>query len=152
MVSADRKISRDYKLPGMEAVQGKLIDKCFDSHINNQCEKLLNGEDIYVIHFQCDGATIKNTTLINILSGGGGVKLPVSFQNIVDCTCHTKGGHNKVAKFVAEILFDPINDLDPEKKLMDLNMFDGASVFRKAQHILKVVYPMLSYIVGEEHT
>ena len=31
-------------------------------------------------------------------------------------------------------------------------MFDGASVCRKAQNILKVVYPILSYIVGEEHT
>ena len=31
-------------------------------------------------------------------------------------------------------------------------MFDGNSVYRNTQKILKVVYPMLSYIVGEEHT
>ena len=41
---------------------------------------------------------------------------------------------------------------DPEKELVDLHMFDGVSVCRKAKKILKVVYPMLSYIVGEEHT
>ena len=31
-------------------------------------------------------------------------------------------------------------------------MFDGASVCRKAQNILKVFYPMLFCIVGAEHT
>ena len=45
-----------------------------------------------------------------------------------------------------------MNDLDAEKKLVDLHMFDGASVFRKAQKILKYVYPMLSCIVGSCHT
>ena len=32
-------------------------------------------------------------------------------------------------------LFDPLNDLDPEKKLFDLHIFDGASVCRKAKNI-----------------
>ena len=40
-----------------------------------------------------------------------------------------------------------LTDLD-----MDLNIFDGSSVCRKAQKILKVVYPMLSFIVVAEHT
>ena len=52
----------------------------------------------------------------------------MSVQNIVDCTGHITGGHNKDDKFVAEILFDPMNDLDTENKLVDLHMFDGASV------------------------
>ena len=50
------------------------------------------------------------------------------FQNIVDCTGHITGGHKKDDKFFADSLFDPINDLDTEKKLVDLHMFDGASV------------------------
>ena len=44
-----------------------------------------------------------------------------------------------------------MNDLDSDKKLVDLHMFDGASVCRKAQNILKVVYHMLSCIFGAEH-
>ena len=40
-----------------------------------------------------------------------------------------------------------MNDLDPENKLLEMHMFDGASLCRKAQKILKVVYPMLSCIV-----
>ena len=31
-------------------------------------------------------------------------------------------------------------------------MLDGASVCKKAQNILKVVYPILSFIVEAEHT
>ena len=70
----------------------------------------------------------------------------MSVQKIVDCTGHITGGHKKDAIFFAEIFFDPMNDLDPEKKLVELHMFDGANVCRKAKKTMKVVYPMLSYI------
>ena len=73
----------------------------------------------------------------------GGVYLPVSVQNIMYCTGHITGGHNKDAKFVAKSFFDQMNDLDPEKKSVDLHVFDGARVCRKDQKILKVVYHML---------
>ena len=76
----------------------------------------------------------------------------MSVQNIVDFTVHITGGHKKDDKFVMESFFDPMNDLDPEKKLVDLHMFDGYSVFIKYQKILKVVYPLLLCVVGAEHT
>ena len=39
-------------------------------------------------------------------------------QNIVDFTGHITGGYKKYAKFVVESFFDPMNDLDPEKKFL----------------------------------
>ena len=105
--------------------------------------------DIYVLHFQGDGTTIKDKPLINILAGG--VQLPVPIQNIVDCTGKITGGHKKDAKFVADIFFDLMNDIDPEKKLVDLHMFDGASVCRNAK-MLKFICPILSFILGADHT
>ena len=57
----------------------------------------------------------------------------MSVQNIIDCTGHITCGQKKDDKFVAESFFDPINDVDPEKKLVDLHMFDGASVCRKSK-------------------
>ena len=78
--------------------------------------------DIYGLHFQSDIATIKDTPLLNILSGG--VKLPASVQNVVDYTGHITGGNKKDAKFVADIFFGPMNELDPENKLVDL-VHDG---------------------------
>ena len=70
---------------------------CFENHTKNQRDKLLNGAYIYGINFQGDGATIKETPLLNILDGG--VYLPMSVQKIVDCTGHITGGHKKDAIF-----------------------------------------------------
>ena len=60
----------------------------------------------------------------------------------MDCTGHIKGVHKKDANFVADSFFDPMNDLDLEKKIVHLHMFDRVSVLRRAKK-LKVVYPML---------
>ena len=150
MTSAARNVSRDYKLPGRDMVQGPLLDNCFGNHIKNQRKKLLNRSNIYGIYFQGDGATTKDTPLLNILDGG--VYLPVSVQNIMDCKFNITDGQKKDAKFVAESYFDPMNELDPEKKLVDLHMFDVSSVCIKTKTILKVVYLMLSCIFGAEHT
>ena len=46
------------------------LDNCFGNHINNQRKKLINGVDIYGLHCQGYGSTIKDTLLINILAGG----------------------------------------------------------------------------------
>ena len=51
----------------------------------------------------------------------------------VDFTGQITGGHKKDAKFSAESFFDLMNYFDPEKKLVDLHMFDGTSVCRKDQ-------------------
>ena len=51
----------------------------------------------------------------------------------MNCTGHITGGHNKDTKFVVESLFDPMNELDPKKKIVDLHMFDGDIVCRKSQ-------------------
>ena len=75
----------------------------------------------------------------------------MSVQNIVDSTGHITGVHKKDAICFADTSFDSINDLDPDKKLTDLHMFDGASVCRKAQKLLRVVYPMLSCIFEAYH-
>ena len=90
-----------------------MLDKCFENNINNRRERLLNGADIYGLHFQGDGATIKGTLLLDMLDGG--IYLPVSVQNILEFTGHITGGNKKDAKIVAESFFDPMNDLDIEK-------------------------------------
>ena len=67
MIGASRNISRDYKLQGRETLQVPLLYNCVENHIKNQREKLLNGAEIYGFHSQSDGATIKDTPLLNIL-------------------------------------------------------------------------------------
>ena len=70
-------------------------------------------------------------------------------QSKIFCTLHvTSQVVTRRVLVFAESLFDPMNDLDPEKKRVDLHMFDGYSVCRKTQNILKVLYLMMSCIVG----
>ena len=57
----------------------------------------------------------------------------MSLQKIVECTDQITGVHKKDAKCFAESFFDPTNDLYPEKKLVDLHMFVGASVCIKVK-------------------
>ena len=57
----------------------------------------------------------------------------MSVQNIVNCTGHITSGHKNDATFVAENFFDPMNDLDLEKKIVYLQMFDRASVCRNSK-------------------
>ena len=49
--------------------------------------------------------------LLNIFAGW--VHLPVAVLNTADFTCHITGGHKKDVNSVADVLFDPTNDLDP---------------------------------------
>ena len=70
IISADKNVSRDYKLQGRETVRGLFLDNCFDNHIKNQREKILNRSDIYGHRFHGDGATIKDIPPLNILAGG----------------------------------------------------------------------------------
>ena len=114
--------------------QEPLLYNCFENNIKNRRGKLLNKEYIYLLRFQGDGATIKDTPLLNILAGG--VYLHISVQKIVHCADQITGGHKNDAKFIVESFFDPINELYPEKKLVDLCMFNCASVCRKAKNIV----------------
>ena len=62
----------------------------------------------------------------------------MSVQNIVDCTGHIRGGNKKDANFFEESLFDQMNELDPKNKLVNLHMFDEASVFIKSIKYLRL--------------
>ena len=138
-----------YIIPGRETVQGALLDKCFGINIKNQREKLINRADIYGLHFKGDGATIKETPLLNILLGG--VHLPLSVQNIVECTGHITSIHNKDAKCVAESFFDTTNGIDPEKKLVNLHTFNGSIVCINARKIEGCISYSVTYFGIREY-
>ena len=56
MISADKNVSRYYKLPGRETVRGPFLDIIFGNHIKNQHEKLLIGSDIIAsVRGKCPG-------------------------------------------------------------------------------------------------
>ena len=51
--------------------EGRCLKTCFENHINNQREKLINKAGTYGLRFQGDVATTKGRPLLDILDGGG---------------------------------------------------------------------------------
>ena len=51
-------------------MRGPLLDRCFDNHIKNQCKKLLNGADIYRLHFKF--IVQQSRTIPSLISWPGG--------------------------------------------------------------------------------
>ena len=149
MIMHARNISSDFKFPGREKIRGPLLTACHDRHMLTVKEKLLNEAHIYGNHAQGDGANI-GVPLVNVLMGG--VHLPVAVVKILDCRDHMLGGNKKDASFLAKEFIGPMLDLDPKKEYFDLQIFDGASVCKKAQRIMSVQWPRLTCITGAEHT
>ena len=128
----------NYKLPERDTVWGLLLDNYFENNIKNQREKLLNRADIYGLHFQSDGATIKDMPILNILSGG----FTYLYQSkILWAVQVTSQAVTRIMQFFAEVFFDPMNEHDPEEKLMELHIFDWVSVCIKAQKYLRLSIP-----------
>ena len=87
--------------------------------------------------------------LLNILDWG--VHLPVSVQKILYCTGHIAGGYKKDAGFFREFIWSDEWPWFREETF--LSTYDKwIQCVQKFKKISRVVYPMLSCIVWEEHT
>jgi hypothetical protein len=87
--------------------------------------------------------------LVNIL--GSGAHLTTAVLDIVDCTGHMAEGGKKDAAYLAGLCFPHLEKLDPEQKLLDLILFDGASNVQKAGQIIEAKYERATVLQGAEH-
>ena len=87
--------------------------------------------------------------LTNIL--GSGAHLTTAVLEIVDCTGHLEHGGKKDASYISELFLPHMQKLDPEKRVVDLLYFDGASNVQKAGDIICAKYPRATCLQGSEH-
>ena len=80
-----------------------------------------------------------------------GVFNPAAVLEIVNCTSHLQTGGKKDASYIAGLFLPHLNDLDPQKSLVDLLYFDGASNVQKAGSIIGAIYPRVTCLHGAEH-
>ena len=106
--------------------------------------------EIFGLLFLGDGATISRCPLLNILVSAK--KIPVTVLEIVDCQGHLADGNKRYGNFICNQFLNHMKEIDPEKKLSDIVMFDGASNVQLSGRILKVNYPKLTVMRGVEHT
>jgi hypothetical protein len=74
-----------------------------------------------------------------------------SVLDIIDCTEHMEEGGKKDAKYIAGILEQHIERLDPQGIHLNAVLFDGASNVQKAGRIIEARYPQVSVLHGVEH-
>lgn len=109
----------------------------------------MNEAEKYGLTFYGDGATIKRSALFNIMAAG--VHNPAAILSIKDTYHHMSEGNKKDASYIASIVKNEIQKLDPEKTLTDLIYFDGAANVQKAGQILTALYPRATCLHAIEH-
>jgi hypothetical protein len=93
-----------------------------------------------------NGATIKETPLINILVSS--TKHPNCILDVVDCSDHMSCGGKKDAWYICRILLHKIEMLEHNKTLFDLITLDGASNIQKAGEHMAKQYHQCTVIQG----
>ena len=150
MCTAMMEMTNRFKFPNRRSVAGKYLDKNYQVHQDKYKKELLDHAETFGLMLLGDGATVKRMPLMNIIASG--VYCPVAVLAIADCTKQMADGKTKNAEFVVKHLFVPhFATLDPEKKLIDMVAFDGASNVQKAGRALCDLYPRCTVIHGGEH-
>ena len=112
-------------------------------------EDLKKGADKFGLTIYGDGATIQRNPKTNILCSG--IHNAAAVLDIVDCSGHMSKGGKKDAAYLARLILPHMKKLDPDKCLVDLLYFDGASNVQKSGVIISKHYPRCSVLHGGEH-
>ena len=103
----------------------------------------------YGLSLLSDSATVGGAPLLNIL-GVNPNSRPVCLD-IVDSTDHLVKGGKKDARHIARYMIRAIKKVDPESKLVDQVMFDGARNMKNAGKIITNYNPRILSVHGGEH-
>ncbi len=122
----------------------------YDAYNNRNMELLQKDATVYGISFFGDGATIKKTPFLNILSSG--VYLPSACLEIIDCSNHMSKGGKKDSRYIYDLFLPFIQKFENDQAhTVDLVLFDGASNVQKAGWLLAAKFPCISVVHGAEH-
>ena len=72
--------------------------------------------------------------------------------DIVDGSQHMSDGGKKDAWYIAKKFLPVMKEIDPNKELIDLVVFDGAANIQKAAQLLEEHYPRVTVQTCIEHT
>ena len=132
-----------------QRIGNELLKLNYRLYIKRTKEVLLNQAETHGLTLYGDGATVKKMPLINILCAG--VHNLAVVLEIVNCSQHLQGGGKKDATYIAGLFKPHLKELDPQKALVDLVYFDGASNVQKAGNILGAHYPCVTCLHGSKH-
>ena len=149
IISLARLASRDFVIPNRKRVGKALLDLNFENCLRKNKITLLRDADVMGLTLLGDGATIHRMPLVNCL--GLCADQPPTVLSIDDCTEHMASGGKKDAPYISHLFKRHVEEYDPEKKLVDIFYFDGASNVQKAGRLLVAKYPRAMSLHGGEH-
>ena len=138
-----------YVPPARKQICGELLTLNYNQKIAAYKVTLLKEADIFGLTLFGDGATVRRMPLINIMASG--VYETAAVLEIVDCSAYLASGGKKDAKYISSLFLPHMSELDPQKRLIDLLFFDGASNVQLAGALCKVHFPRITVLHGAEH-
>jgi hypothetical protein len=150
VITRARNIGSSYKMPSRSEVGGKWLEATYSSYREVEVEKLLTEAETFGVMMLGDGATIKDCPQINVMACSE--NNPSCCLDVIDCSKWVSEGNKKDAWYVAKCFLPLMREIDPNKELIDLVAFDGASNMQKAAKLIAEHFPRVSVIAGLEHT
>lgn len=147
---AARNVNSRYSPPGRNEVGGKFLTMTHASYQLHALEQFKPGADLFGGSLSGDGATVNRCPLLNILATSPSNHALV--LDIIDCSAHMRAGLKKDALSICRWILPLLAIVDPQKTLIDLVTFDGASNVQKAAKFMKLHYPMITISPAIEHT
>jgi len=149
IIKLARLASRDFVIPNRKRVGKALLNLNYENCQRKNKQALLVDAPVMGLTLLGDGATIHRMPLVNCLALCS--DRPPTVLSIDDCTAHMAAGGKKDAPYISHLFERHVEEYDPEKKLVDLFYFDGASNVQKAGRLLVAKYPRAMCLHGGEH-
>ena len=149
MLKCHRRTTPDYETPNRQKMQFKLLQPCYATHQATNDQLLLSDAGTFGISVQSDSATISTMPFTAVI--GHNVNNRPVIMAILDATKHLARGGKKDARYIARMMIKLLKKVDPQSKIVDLIMFDGAKNVQNAGKIITAYNPRILSIHGGEH-
>lgn len=149
MLYCNKQTEPDYSAPTNASLSGPLLSSCFSTHRTTNNRIMGSDANTYGLSLLSDSATVGGDPLSNIL--GHNPNSRAVCLDVVDSTDHLVKGGKKDARYIARYMIRQLKKVDPESKLVDQVMFDGARNMKNAGKIITNYNPRILSVHGGEH-
>jgi hypothetical protein len=138
MLIRARDINANYTPPTAYAIGGPLLESTFEAYYKESKAKLLEEASTFGISVGGDGAACSPTN-------------PSMLLDVFDCSQHAADGGKKDAKYIMKIMIPKMEEIDPDRNLIDLVTFDGAGNVQNAAKLLALHFSRITIGPAVEH-
>jgi hypothetical protein len=158
MIDIAKTLGPRYNTPDQRQMSGPLLDTLYKANRTEMMRTLLVDAKPFDVTIQSDGATITNVPLLNVLASSP--NNPFALLEIVDCTDQMVKGGMKDVEYLCSVIRPLIQQLEdrgnvrkkgPKPSIVDLVMFDGASIVQLCGRLLTKYHPRITVCHGVEH-